>query len=310
MDSPNVRLAMAQVARGMKPTGEMLVPGVLPYADYVKRRALWDKIRQTIGLDAEFWEGSDVLMYPPDWLNRANELWYKTPQQRRAKAIGVDPAEGGCSTSLSAADELGVIEVVSYQTPNTDDVPKLVKAFAQKHQVDPPNWLFDRGGGGKQHVDRLIAEGCYGVRTVAFGESVTDDPKRGKKLHAERIEERAERYVYTRRRSQMYGHLREVLDPTGGVDGVGGPKGFALPPPTVGEPYRKLREQLAPIPLQYDGEGRLDLPPKDRRGDAGAESTKVTLKDLIGYSPDEADSVVLSLHGVLYKGRRNVAGAC
>jgi hypothetical protein len=38
-DSPNVRRAMEYVKVGRKPLGEIVVPGVLTYDDYKKRRA-------------------------------------------------------------------------------------------------------------------------------------------------------------------------------------------------------------------------------------------------------------------------------
>ena len=57
-DSPNVRFAVSQIGEGDTPSGEMLVPGVLSYGDYKKRRETWDEIRQCVGLDAEFYEGS------------------------------------------------------------------------------------------------------------------------------------------------------------------------------------------------------------------------------------------------------------
>ena len=56
-DSPNVRLGLAQDRAGLTVTDEILVPGVLTYAEYRKRRATWDRVRQCIGLDGEFWKG-------------------------------------------------------------------------------------------------------------------------------------------------------------------------------------------------------------------------------------------------------------
>ena len=73
-DSPNVRLALEQQRLGIIPTNEILVPGVLTWTECCKRRATWDAIRQCIGLDAEFYEGAELLLFPPEWLNRAEQL--------------------------------------------------------------------------------------------------------------------------------------------------------------------------------------------------------------------------------------------
>jgi len=296
-DSPNIRLALAQQRAGREPDGEVLVQGVLTWDEYLKRRATWDKVRQCVGLDAEFYEGAEVLLFPPEWLNRAEGLAEKLRGTvRHAKAVGIDPAEGGDKTAMAAVDELGLVELVSKKTPDTSVVTGEALAFMHRHGVAPANVIFDRGGGGKEHADRLRAQG-FPVRTVAFGESVNLDPRRGLVLVEERMVNREERYAYKNRRAEMYGELRQLLDPAR----VG--NGFALP---NWEPvYVELRRQLSLIPLTYDGEGRLELLPKNRRdGD-----TRECLTELLGCSPDEADAVVLGIWGMQNKPMRRVVGA-
>lgn len=299
-DSPNVQHAMDQQRAGVVPTGEIVIPGLLPWEDYCKRRgigqpAIWDKVKQCVGLDAEFYEGAEVLMFPPDWLNRAEQIAEALKgKPRKAKAIGIDPAEGGDKTAMVAVDEFGLIELVSKQTPDTSVITGEALAFMRKHAVPPDRVVFDRGGGGKEHADRLRAQG-YPVRTVAFGESLSLDPKRGMTRVEERLDNKEDRYAYKNRRAEMYGELRQLLDPA--REG----HGFGLP-----AEYSELRRQFSPIPLTYDPEGRLELPPKNKRG---PDDTKVTLMDLIGCSPDEADALVLALHGMLHKVKRPVAGA-
>jgi len=297
--SPNVRYALAQISRGVRPTGEVILEGVLPYADYAHRRATWDPVRQCVGLDAEFWEGADALMFPPQWLDRANRVHLSFQGKvRRARAIGIDPAEGGDRTVMTAADEYGSLEQVSKRTPDTSVIVNEAVAFMRKHQVPPEAVLFDRGGGGKQHADRLKELG-FPVRTVGFGEAVVPDPKRGLTTLDVRKDQRAEQYEYKNRRAQLYGVLRELLDP--GLN----PDGYGLPPELT-----ELRRQLAPIPLTYDPEGRLVLLPKDvPPGADKAQKEKLTLKKLLGCSPDEADSAVLAVYGVVYRQLRPVAGA-
>lgn len=287
-DSPNVRYAQAQIKAGKVPTGEMLVPGVLPWDDYVKRRATWDSIRQTIGLDAQFYKGAELLLFPPQWLNlsayRANTLWGK---KRQAEAIGVDPAEGGDKTAYCVVDRYGVMALISKKTPNTYMIPGDIKALIRYYNVDPNKVVFDAGGGGKIHVDSLRQEG-YPVRTVRFGESVAPtDGERRRKFDKRRIDDKEERYVYRNRRAQMYGELSILLDPNSPRD-----EGqFAIPPG-----FMELRRQLAPIPKTYDKEERLVLLPKHKpKG-----STQKCLTDIIGCSPDEADSLVLAVYGMLH----------
>lgn len=260
-----------------------VLPGVLSWEEYQQRRATWDKIRQCIGLDAQFYEGAETLLYPSEWLNRAELIAEQLKGRRRyAKAIGVDPAEGGDKTAMCAVDEYGIIELVSKKTPDTSVVTAECLAFMRKYAVHSGFVAFDRGGGGKQHADRLRDQG-YPVRTIAFGESPSLDPRRNIR-NSERLEMKEERYAYRNRRAEMYGTLRLLLDPATG-------KGFGIP-----AEYSELRRQLAPIPLVYDPEGRLELPPKNRRG---PNDTKKTLVELIGCSPDDADALVLSVFAML-----------
>lgn len=294
-DSPNVRKALAQQAEGLTPTGETILPGVLPWADYQKRRATWDRVRQCVGLDAEFWEGADSLLFPPEWLNRAETLAGRLAGQRRtARAIGVDPAEGGDSTTMAAVDDLGLIELASKKTPDTSVITGEIRAFMRAHNVPAEKVFIDRGGGGKQHADRLREQG-YAVQTVAFGEAVTPEIRRGHTPLSDRREAREERTVYKNRRAELYGTLRELLDP--GLN----PKGFAIP-----AAYSELRRQLSPIPLTYDDEGRLVLLPKNRKSPG---STEKTLTELLGCSPDEADAVALACYGLRQRVTKVRAGA-
>lgn len=325
-DSPNVRLGLAQIKQGKEPTGEVLIPGVLPYNDYAKRRALWDKIRQCVSLDAEFWEGAETLLFPPDWLNRAERAWLTLRgRKRKAKSIGIDTAEGGDNTSMYAIDELGVVDRQSKKTPDTECVARDAIAFWQRLGVDPSMVFFDRGGGGKWVADRLRAKG-HNVQTIGFGSPPTQLPKTGKLNLSESEDERESRYTFSSKRVEMYYDLSELLDPSRQYGlgpyksvGTGGNAkyssgsseqyyGFALPP----DP--ELRRQLAPIPRLYDEEGRVWLPPKRRKtGDRGkaAKAGSVyqkSLEEIIGRSPDDADALVLAIHGLVGKHQPSFIG--
>ena len=249
---------------------------------------MWDVVLQSIGLDATFYEGASVLLFPPEWLNRASVIAARLDalgKKRQARAIGVDPAEGGDSSVWSVVDELGVIELLSIKTPDTSVIPTTTMNLMQKYRVPAENVVFDRGGGGKQHADALRKLGQF-VRTVAFGESANAPmkPFNDYPTFQQLVDEAETTYIYPNRRVQMYHLLRLLIDPT--VNEIG----FGIP-----EEFTELRKQLAPIPLNFDDEGKVVLPSKSR-----SRTGEPSLVDLIGHSPDEADATVLAVYIMLY----------
>ena len=298
--SPNVRLARIQQEQGRQPTGEVVVPGVLTWDEYQKRLATWSEMRQCVGLRAQFWQGADLLLFPADWLDRAEKVAWDLVLRRaprKAKGVGVDPGEGEADTALAAVDELGLIELVALKTPDTSVIDDMVVRFCLKHGIEADRCCMDRGGGGKQISDRLAKRG-FPCRTVGFGEAVVLIPKRGLRIVEERIDNSEERYAYVNRRAQMYGELSQLLDP--GIN----PQGWGIE-----AKHKELRRQLDPIPRWYDGEGRMFLPPKHRKAGTRESEDTVTLDKLIGCSPDEADAVVLAVHAVLHRQAKARAGA-
>ena len=290
-DSPNIKKGLLQEKLGEKPDNRSLIPGVMTYQEYKKRRKLFDEVMQCIGLDAEFFEGADTLLFPPEWLNRAEDIAFKLPMLRTNNTtLGVDPAEGGDNTVWTVVDPMGLVMQKSMKTPDTSVIKGTTLSIAKEFGVKDEDILFDRGGGGKEHADSLRNDG-HPVRTVAFGESATD-PNKHKRIHRYRddhakLQESEVKYVYKNRRAEMYGLSRILLNP------VLTPNGFGIP-----AMYDKLRKQLAIIPYMHDGEGRLVLPPKDKKD---RNSKVVTLKEIIGHSPDEADSFVLAVYGQFYE---------
>jgi hypothetical protein len=295
MDSPNVALGLLQQSRGEEPTGETILEGVLSWDEYCHRRLTWDPVRQCVGLDALFYEGAEILLFPVEWLNRANEIAKNLiGKPRRAKGGGLDPGEGEANTSWSVVDEKGIIELVSLKTMDTSVIVPYTIAFLKKHDLSPEKFLIDRGGGGKQIADTLRSKG-YPVGTVAFGESLVPDLKRGITVFSDKVENREERYTYMSRRVEMYHQLSMLLDPYLNESGWGIPV-----------EYINLRHELSVFPKQYDKEGRMSLPPKTKRD---KDSKEKTLTEMIGHSPDEADSIVLACRAMIMKPSRNKAGA-
>ncbi len=303
-DSPNVKRGIAQRAAGLVADGLDVIRGPLSLAKYDYRRKTWDKIRQSVGLDAQFYKGAEVLLWPPDWLALCVRQWLAlggARATRKAKAIGIDPAEGGDKTSMCAADEVGILEIVSKRTPNTALIRNEAIAFGRKWDVPPERWFFDRGGGGQQHVDTLRQEG-FKCRSVAFGESPSLDPKRGTTMVEARLGIKEDRYVYLNRRAEMFHGLHLLCDPQANAV----PYGLS----TGTDAANELLRQLSLIPKQfripgttddwsmYDAEGRIRMLPKNKRN---AGDKMPTLTDLLGCSPDEADSAVLAVWGVFAK---------
>lgn len=305
-DSPNIQLALQEQALGKEPSGKILVPGVLTWDEYKKRRATWDKVRQTIGLDAQFYEGAETLAYPPDWLDRverAGRFLAMSKKPRKAKAMGVDSAEGGDNSCWCVGDEKGVIEMVSIKTFDTTKVVDQTIHLMKKYGLKPHQVYFDRGGGGKNHADWLRRKGYDGINTISFGGAATDyDPP--SYYSDKRAEDKQEiRSIYRNRRSEMYLHnMRNRFNPMyreteqGGVEPTN--KAFGIPPEIFnrkrddGGP--SLREQLAVIPLLLDDEGNYYLLPK--RSTSGKKESLTDLLD--GYSPDEADALALMIFGL------------
>lgn len=301
-DSPNVKLALAQRAAGQEPSGEMVVEGVLTWQEYLHRRATWDRVRQCVGLDAEFYKGPEEMLFPPLWLQRAAEVARGLATAKRTcKGIGIDPGEGSANTSYCAVDDFGIIELVSFKTPDTTAVVNHGIAFITKHGCRADKVAIDRGGGGKQHADRLRSLG-YGVQAVAFGEPPSLPLKRGLHLLEMRKEVTEDRYVFKNRRAEMFGELSLLLDPAANE------QGFGIPAPQVSQDaYDRLRFQLSKFPRWYDEEGRMFLPPKSKPSNDQDKEVE-TLIDRIGYSPDEADSLALACFAAFSKNKRPKAG--
>jgi len=304
-DSPHVARAKRMISKGQEPDGKILIPGVLSYEEYQRRLVMWDEMRQCIGLHGKFYEGREVKLYPPDWIDRAEGIASSLPDHRQGKAMGIDAAEGGDNSVWCVVDEKGLIYMEAVKTADTNDVPGLTIAIGSRYGVPSDRWVFDRGGGGKQHCDRLRSMG-YQCASIGFGEGVTD-PQAWKRTanytpKKEVREANEERYVYKNRRAEMYGTLRLALDPSVLDQGFGLPKKLIRQRRVDGGP--SLRDQLELMPLLYDKEGRLYLPPKrrDTHKEQEDKNRVQTIKDILdGHSPDEMDALVLACYGMTFK---------
>lgn len=314
-DSPNIRLARAEIRAGKAPSNEMLVPGLKGWEEYQENRRTWDPIQQSIKLDAEWYKGKEVKLFPQEWLDRAAEIGRQLRDSKRiAKAIGIDPAEGGDKTTACVIDEFGVIELVSISTPDTADVQDLAVRLFHQYNVPQGKVFFDAGGGGKQHVDSLKRQG-YNFSAIPFGEGVIFNPQRAKRLYDDKVDLKEDKGAYVNRRAMMYGEASILLDPVKKISpdvdeydeqgnfvrkatvSVRGIQMFGIP--MDGPQYGELIRQLAAMPKRYV-EGRLYLPPKSRKSEKTNNGEK-TLSELLGRSPDEADAFVLAVYAMTGK---------
>lgn len=286
-DVPNVAYGLAEVRAGRVPSNKVLVPGVKTYNTYEDNLKKWDEEQRTVSLGARFYKGRALLLFPAAWLAHANQLADALRGVRRkALAIGVDPGEGSADTVFTAVDRLGVIEQVEMKTPHPSVIKGELIAFGRRHQVAPEQWVIDRGGGGLQ-IASFLRDAGHDVRTVHFGEAPTSyPPQPGQDGLDERRDTYELRGVYANRRAEMYGEASNLADPNGPNGG------FAIPRECF-----ELSRQLGLIPKMRDGEGKLKLPPKHRT--PGVPKTVQTLDELMGRSPDQADSLVLATWGML-----------
>lgn len=297
-DSPNVRLALAQKRKGEPTTGDILVPGVLTWEEYLTRRATWTEMEQCIGLDAMFYKGKDANLFAnlSRCMDRGRvELCRKTP----ARAIGIDPAEGGDKTSMAAVNEYGLKKLISEKTSNTATIPGMALAFMREMGVPADKVWFDKGGGGKQHADALNEMG-FGVKSIGFGEKPEVALRRGMVMVEERVEKKEERYVYVNLRAQMAHELSLRCDDV---------TGFAVAGDTPEE--QELLRQLGLYPRiigdwsMYDKEGRIRMLPKNR---TTQNSKEPTLREIMGCSPDESDAVMIAEYARTSKRMQPTAG--
>lgn len=288
-DSPNVRYARKEQAAGREPSGRMIVAGLKGWDKYQLDLRTMDEYRKTVQLWGKFYRGGEQYLFPPDWLAHCEQVAFDLDggaggkaRKRTAKGMGVDPAEGGDDCAWTVVDEFGVLEQVVFKTPDTSVIPTRTLALLRKWGLDPGQVVFDRGGGGKQHADFLRSRGVY-VRAVSFGTPKKSEPQYLRQFPDQRFEDAELSDAYTSRRCEMYDKLSQRCNPAGRHGGFGVPRHLA-----------ETHRQLAVFPRVYDKDGRMYLPPKQRKPGQKLLTEK-TLVELIGNSPDEADSLALAV---------------
>lgn len=292
-ESPNVIVGKRLAQAGVPGPYPNVIPGVLSYDEYRRRLKIWDKYKIKVRLHGLFNEGDDTLLYPPEWLDNCERMYarccplgYETSCRGKGSpqglAMGVDAGQGRDLTVWTIICHSYLIYQETKQTPEPATMIKRTIELANEFHVPVEKILFDAGGGGFQLASVMRGEPYRKkVNTVWFGESPTDrrPPKRSDKKEVQF----EHRQIYKNKRAEMYDVLRQRIDPSINAEP------FGLPV----ELY-ELRRDLAIMPLMWDNEGKMFLPPKDRKSTDKENKDLITIKKLLGRSPDRADSLVLA----------------
>jgi len=297
-DSPNVKAGKRYVAAKARGRPPVLIPGILSYEDYMHREAKWDAYNRAVRLHGRFYEGDDRQMFPAAWLDAAERAWQRVKGMDRGPCyLGVDVAAGGRDQSVwIVVDHLGIVECMVKDTPDTTVLPEITLSLMGKHGIRPMHVCVDSGGGGKQAIVDPLARIGKHIRGIAFGGGATR-PK-----------------VYRNTRVEMYAALSEAFDPatwrtakdvdkSGRVVDTGEYTqcmSFDWSGDSASE-FSELRNELQSMPVMYDQEGRQWLLPKEKQSN---HSSVVTLRELIGHSPDRADALALANWAMVYARRQ------
>jgi hypothetical protein len=191
---------------------------------------------------------------PTNWVLEAQRRWEETPKPDVAlRAIGVDVAHGGADDTVIA---------------------RLYGTWFDELLVYPGTATPD-GDSVARHVDEVWdKQALIAVDAVGYGASASDTMINwGMSVlpinfgAASQKMDKSRRFQFFNQRAECYWALREALDPTSGED-------ICLPP------SRRLRADLC-APRYKIVRGKIQL----------EEKTKI--KERLGRSPDEGDTVVL-----------------
>jgi hypothetical protein len=299
-DSPNVKLGKKLRKKGVLGPYPIIIPGVVTWEDYIRRKKKWDEYQIHTRLKGLFYTGRGKMLFPQDWLDGSHRSYRRLLRGLRdgfnrdkiTPGMGVDSGEGRDKSCWTILDSLGIIHQHAIKTPDTTEVFDVTVELMKKYKVPPSRVCMDRGGGGKEHADYLRRAG-FKVRTVDFGESPT--PPKTPFTPTEKKEAREDRTIYKNRRAEMYDMARQIIAPTFMENlHYGFPGPFSIP-----EDMADLLKELKPLPLLYDKEGQLYLPPKRRK--ANSNSKEPTIDEIVGHSPDLADSFVLGVYAIKTK---------
>jgi len=197
--------------------------------------------------------GNDTLI-PLNWIELAIERWEEM-EECGVVELGIDVARFGEDNTV-LAPKIGdkVLELEVYSKLDTMETTGYA-IQAHKHYKST-NIKVDIIGIGAGVYDRLI-EQSYPAVAVNVAESASE----------------AGCDKFANKRSELYWHLRERLDPDPRIN----PRPIALPPD------EDMMLELASIKYKIDSKGKIVIEPKEE------------MKKRIGRSPDRADAVMIAV---------------
>lgn len=291
--SPNVRYGLAEKKAGHEISFTEMIPGVVSIRDYLTRRATWNEMSQTIGLDAEFFEGDQVKLFTDAKILMSSQRWATNPDTQ-AESIGIDPAAGGDNTSFAVSSKTKLLKLESSKTPDTTVIVDKAIILMSEYGVRPENVGIDQGGGGLQIAHALRRKG-YPVRTINFGGAFKMQKRAGIAPVKRRIEAEERMQAYRNKRAFMYHLLSLRMDPNSGYEL------FDISKKQLGyqTSFKQctLRQQMEPVPFLLDNKGVIYMLSKARKTkvENTTQDREYTLTELIGHSPDELEAVLISL---------------
>jgi hypothetical protein len=303
-DSPNVRLAMRCKAEGKPVPKKPTIPGILSYEQYVERDATLAPSDKRPRLHGLFNDETTCKIFPASWLDLAQKIYrhLKAGEPDRKESLrrwlhwwgypfglGVDCAMGGADLSAWAVfGRFGVVHVEVADTPNTRKIMGNTIRLMRRFKIRSQYVAFDRAI-GKGIADEMREKG-RDVNDVGFGEAAYEKGKYANmraELHAE-LAKAMQRMVDDNSQPTM--KTKRLLETPRNK----WRKKWRLSWPSVALPENAdLRQELFVLPSGVDSKGRLRLPPKEPTSRSRGNS-EVTVKEMLGRSPDRADAVVLS----------------
>lgn len=252
-----------------------------PYRDTPQYRAQLQSLPEPLrsqllyGKFSSSMKDADNQMIPTDWIRLAQERWSNgaKPDNVPMCAIGVDCTGGGDDPMVQAVRYDGWFDEL-IKTPGSDIPQEKAGSHSAglvlSNRRDNATVVVDMGGGYGGPLYEHLKENE--IECVAY---------KGASKSMRRSKDGA--LGFTNTRSAAYWALREALDP----DQPGGSP-ISLPPD------RRLLAGLAAVTYEVTPHG-IKAEPKVKYSAQGKVSGGVKAK--LGFSPDEADAVVMAWYG-------------
>jgi hypothetical protein len=205
-------------------------------------------------------EDHEWQVIPSEWVKLAQERWKNAPaKRRRMLAVAADPAKGGPDKVAVAAlhEENWFAPIVTKKAAEIEDIAEVATMMVVVQKNDADMSVDGTGGWGSGVVSALKREHNIACTSLVFSAGSAKKSKDG-------------RLGYANLRAEMYWAFREALDPESGED-------IMLPPdPRMVAGLCAVRYKVRGINILLEEKGQV--------------------KDRVGSSPDEADSVVMAWH--------------